>query len=138
VDDPFRLLDEVLTTFATATVMSALFESTYCYAIWSQLGVQFTKSTLVRLEEPTTALGKRRLKIFWMTDQGWSKRLRDRSGGIGAIFDLIIKAGVLDLNAPLCVCTNRDDASEDGSRPCWGSAARRSASPAPGKRSTKL
>jgi hypothetical protein len=104
---------EVLMQFASATVMSALFESTYCYAIWSQLGVQFEKSTLVPLAEPTTRLGKRRLKVFWLTDQGWSKRLRDRSGGIGAIFNLIIKAGVLDPSEPVCVCTNKDDASED-------------------------
>jgi hypothetical protein len=38
-------------------------------------------SPLVKLEEPTTPLGSRRV-----TDQGWIKRLRDRSGGIGAIF----------------------------------------------------
>lgn len=104
---------EVLGRFKRATVMSALFKFTYLYAIWEQLGVTFVPSTLVELEEPTTPLGSRKLRIYWVTDQGWSKRLRDRSGGIVAIFQLILKAGIIDRSEPVCVCINKDDGGED-------------------------
>jgi hypothetical protein len=99
---------EVLTQFASVTMMSALFEHTYPYAVWSQLGVRFEKSQLVKLAEPTTPIGGRRLNIYWITDQGWSKRLRDRNGGIAAIFSLIKKAAVLDPGEAVCVQTNKD------------------------------
>ena len=98
--------------FQRVTIMSALFKHTYLYAIWEQLGVEFVPSPLVKLAVPTTPLGRRRLKLYWLTDQGWSKRLRDKSGGIEAIFRLIVKAGVLDLDDTVVVCANRDDATE--------------------------
>jgi hypothetical protein len=62
----------------------------------------------------TTLLGIRRLRIYWVTSAGWSKRLRDRSGGITALLEAIAKAGVIDPSQPLCVVANKDDA--DGSR----------------------
>ena len=65
---------------------------------------------------PTTPLGQRRLKIYRLTDQGWSKRQRDRADGIGGIFKLIQSAGVLDEDAVVCIVTNKDDASEDDPR----------------------
>jgi len=104
---------EVLSQFGRVTIMSALFRHTMLYDLWSQLGVVFKKSSLVPLDEPTTPLGSRRLQIYWMTDQGWSKRLRDRSGGIAAVFDFIIKSGIIHRDTMVCVCTNKDDASED-------------------------
>jgi hypothetical protein len=104
---------EALRAFKRATIMSALFQHTMLHDIWSQLGVHFEKSTLVNVSAPTTRLGDRQLRIYWLTNQGWSKRMRDRSGGIGAVFDLIIKAGVLDPGETVCIVTNKDDASED-------------------------
>jgi hypothetical protein len=32
------------------------------------------------MRDDKTWLGDRRLRIYWATDEGWSKRLRDRSG----------------------------------------------------------
>ena len=47
-----------------------------------------------------------------MTDQSWSKRLRNRSGGIEAILREIANTKVIDMSAPLCVQLNKDDGSE--------------------------
>jgi hypothetical protein len=103
---------ESLKLFARVTMMSALFQHTMLYDIWSQLGVEFKRSMLVKVDTPTTSLGSRTLRIYWVTDQGWSKRLRDRSGGIGEILKLIIKAGVIARADAVCICTNKDDATE--------------------------
>jgi hypothetical protein len=90
-------------------MLGALLRRSLTWAVWEALGVGFVPSPLIRLSETTTLLGPRRLKIFWLTDESWSKRLRDRSGGIAAILDAVIKAAVIDLNAPLCVVVNKDD-----------------------------
>ena len=103
---------EPLKAFGRVTMMSALFEHTHLHDVCEQLDVQFKPSSLVRVSEKTTPLGSRRLKIYWLTDQGWSKRTRDRSGGIGPIFDLIVRSGVLDPAETTCLITNLDDASE--------------------------
>jgi hypothetical protein len=103
---------EWLGQFRRVTIMSALFKHTYLFSIWEQLGVEFVPSSLVKLAVPTTPLGKRRLKLYWLIDQGWSKRLRDKSGGIEVIFRLIVKAEVLDFDDTVVVCTNKDDATE--------------------------
>jgi hypothetical protein len=92
--------------------MSALFEHTMLHHLWSGLGVRFVPSTLIRVTSSTTFLGRRRLRIYWITDQGWSKTLRDRSGGIAAVFELIQRSGVLDDREPVCVVPNKDDATE--------------------------
>ena len=107
---------EALKSFRRATIMSALFKHTMLFDLWSQLGVEFRESNLVKINAPTTSLGSRTLRIYWLTDQGWSKRLRDRSGGIEAIFRLIKQSGIINEGETVCVCTNKDDASEDDPR----------------------
>jgi hypothetical protein len=103
---------DALACFGRVTLMSALFLHTMLHDIWEPLGVKFTPSRLIPIDRRTVPLGARTLRIYWLTDEGWSKRLRDRSGGMGPIFDLIKRAGVLDLNADLAICTNKDDADE--------------------------
>jgi hypothetical protein len=105
-----------LCAFRRVTMLGALFEHTLVHAVWQQLGAKFVPSALIPLRERTTALGTRRLRLYWLTDQGWSKRLRDRSGGIGEIFKLIAKAGVINLAEPICIQVNKDDGSEDDPR----------------------
>ena len=107
---------EALKSFRRATIMSALFKNTMLFDLWSQLGVEFRESNLVKINSATTSLGSRTLRIYWLTDQGWSKRLRDQSGGIAAIFRLIKQSGIINEGETVCVCTNKDDASEDDPR----------------------
>jgi len=107
---------DALKVFGRITIMSALFQHTMIYDVWHQLGVQFAQSTLINIQVSTTHLGSRTLKIYWLTDQGWSKRMRDRAGGIEAIFALIKKAAVLDDRDTVCVITNKDDGSESDPR----------------------
>jgi hypothetical protein len=103
---------DALQSFKRVTVLSALFEHTMTYAVWRKLGVRMELSLWVTLRVPTSPLGSRRLRIYWLSDQGWSKKTRDKSGGISPILQLIKDAGVLDPNAPVCVVTNKDDATE--------------------------
>jgi hypothetical protein len=103
---------EALKSFSRVTMMSALFRHTMLHDVWEPLGVRFIKSTLVNVQAATAPLGNRALKIYYLTDQGWSKRMRDRAGGIEAIFDLIKNAGVLNEAETTCVVTNQDDASQ--------------------------
>jgi hypothetical protein len=103
---------DALKAFARVTVMCALFRHTICFHLWGALGVNFVPSSLIRVRTPTTLLGRRKLRIYWLTAGGWSKRTRDQSGGIGAIFYLIRRSGAIDASKPLCVVTNLDDASQ--------------------------
>ena len=107
---------DALKSFARVTVMSALFEHTICHDLWMALGVNFVPSTLIPVRTPITPLGPRTLRIYWLTAGGWSKRTRDRSGGIGAILYLIRRSGAIDASKPLCVVTNLDDASQANPR----------------------
>lgn len=107
---------DMLAAFKRVTIMSALFRHTTIHAVWSQLGVRFVPSEMIRIQVPTTPLGARRLRIYWLSDDGWSKRARDKAGGIGAIFDLIAKAGIINPVETVCACTNKDDATEDEPR----------------------
>jgi hypothetical protein len=107
---------EVLASFKRVTMMSALFTHTMLYHVWEPLGVKFVRSSLIKVQATTTALMTRTLKIYYLTDQGWSKRMRDRAGGIAAIFELIKKARVLNEAEKVCVVTNKDDATEDDPR----------------------
>ena len=93
-------------------MLGALLGHSLAHAVWAALGVRFVPSPLIRLNQTTTLLGSRRLKIFWLTDESWSKRLRDRSGGIAAILDAVAKAAVINPSEPLCVVVNKDDGSE--------------------------
>jgi hypothetical protein len=102
---------DALVSFSRVTVMSALLKHTTLFAVWSELGVEFAPSELIRVSGLTTPLGKRTLRIYWIDEQGWSKRLRDQSGGIEAILQLIRNAGVI-ADEPVCVVTNKDDATE--------------------------
>jgi hypothetical protein len=104
---------DVLRSFARVTVMSALFRHTMLYAVWQTLGVRFTPSLRIDLHVTTTPLGSRKLRIYWLYDQGWSKLTRDRSGGIAKILELIKDADVIDLNTPVCVSLNKDDISQE-------------------------
>ena len=107
---------DVLKVFSRVTIMSALFQHTILYDFWKELGVRFVPSSLIRMDTPTTPLGSRTLRIYWLTDQGWSKRMRDRAGGIEAIFNLIKQSGIISEAETTCVVTNKDDASEDDPR----------------------
>jgi hypothetical protein len=108
---------DMLSHFKRVTVMSALFKHTMLYQVWTQLGVEFVPSQRVPVNVPTTDLGKRRLRIYWLTDEGWSKRARDRrSDGIKPVLELIRDAKVLR-NQPVCVVVNKDDGNEKNPGP---------------------
>jgi hypothetical protein len=107
----FRRPDS-LKAFKSVTVMSALFKYTMLYQVWQQLGVEFVPSQTVTVNQPTTDLGKRKLKIYWLSNEGWSKRTRDRSGGITNILNLIKESNILNPRQPVCVVVNKDDGSE--------------------------
>lgn len=101
---------ETFAQFRSATILSALFQHTMAYHIWSQLGVKFTRA---RNGHQRTQLGSRRLKIYWLFDQGWSKKTRNRSGGIENVLHLIKRSKVIDPNKSVCVLVNKDDGSEE-------------------------
>jgi hypothetical protein len=104
----FRRPDQ-LAKFKKVTIMSALFKDTINYAVWSQLGVNFQPSEDININTQTTNLGQRKLRIYWLYDDGWSKSARDRSGGIFTVFKLIKAAGVIAEENPVCVLMNKDD-----------------------------
>jgi hypothetical protein len=104
---------DALRRFARVTILGALLRHSLTWAVWEALGVRFEPSQLIRLNQNTTLLGPRRLRIYWLSDGGWSKRLRDRSGGITTILDAVVKAAVMNPSEPLCVVVNKDDGSED-------------------------
>lgn len=106
------LRPDALRAFNRVTVMSALFKHTMLYAVWQTLGVEFIPSQTLDLSEMTTDLGKRKLKIYWLSDEGWSKRSRDLSGGIEKILQLIKDSNVIDAKQKVCVVINKDDGSE--------------------------
>jgi hypothetical protein len=103
---------DLLKAFHRVTVMSALFKYTMLYAVWQTLGVTFVPSEALPLSEVTTPLGNRRLRIYWLSDEGWSKRVRDLSGGIDKILQLIKDSKVIDPKQTVCVVINKDDGSE--------------------------
>jgi hypothetical protein len=94
------------------TVLGALLEHSLAHAVWHGLGVELKPSPLIKISEKTTALGPRKLRIYWLSEGAWSKRLREKSGGMEKILRNIAAAGVIDGRAPVCVMTNKDDASE--------------------------
>jgi hypothetical protein len=104
----FRRPDN-LKAFKSVTIMCALFKHTMLYAVWKQLGVTFHQSESINVTESVTQLGKRKLNIYWLFDEGWSKRVRDRSGGIEKVFDLIQESGVINRDEKVCVVANVDD-----------------------------
>jgi hypothetical protein len=103
---------DFLTAFERVTIMSALFAHTMLYAVWSKLGVNFTPSTEIRMSGQTSPLLRRRLRLYWLTEHGWSKKARDKAGGIGEILRLIHRANVIDEQKPVCVVVNKDDGSD--------------------------
>jgi hypothetical protein len=102
---------DALAAFGRVTVMSALFTHTMLYSVWSKLGVDFRRSQTVNIAQRTTDLGKRRLRIYWLSEEGWSKYIRNKSGGIENILRLIRDSGVINLKQPVCVTVNKDDGS---------------------------
>jgi hypothetical protein len=106
---------EILEGFGRVTVLSALFEHTMMYHLWKGLGVEFVPSTTIHIDAPTVPLGERKLHIYYFTDEPWSKTARNRrtDDGTGAILDLLQKSNAIDMEQPVCVVTNKDDASED-------------------------
>jgi len=104
---------DALRSFRRVTMLGALLQHSLTWHVWGSLGVRFAPSQLIKLAQTTTRLGPRRLRIYWLSDEGWSKRLRDRSGGIDAILAAIAQAGVVDQRQPVCVQVNRDDGSEE-------------------------
>jgi hypothetical protein len=103
---------DTLKAFGRVTVMSALFKHTMLHAVWTKLGVDFRASQTIKLAQQTTDLGKRRLRIYWLSDEGWSKRTRDLSGGIENILKVIRDSGVINIKRPVCITVNKDDGSE--------------------------
>lgn len=106
----FRRPDS-LAKFRSVTVLSALFTHTVTYHLWSRLGVKFVRTTDIKQRQ--TSLGKRKLQIYWLSDQGWSKKVRDRSGGITKVLDLIKDAGVINPEQSVCAVVNKDDTEQD-------------------------
>ena len=104
---------DALRSFRRVTMLGALLQHSLTWHVWGSLGVRFAPSQLIKLAQTTTRLGPRRLRIYWLSDQAWSKRLRDRSGGIDAILAAIAQAGVVDQRQPVCVQVNRDDGNEE-------------------------
>jgi len=104
---------DMLSAFKSVTIMSALFRHSTLYAVWKKLGVNFTPSKTLTMSKDTTPLGKRRLTIYWLTDQGWSKKARTKSGGIVPILELIKEKDVIDLESTVCVNVNKDDGSPE-------------------------
>jgi hypothetical protein len=103
---------DLLKSFGKVTVMSALFRYTMMYAVWQTLGVKFVPSQDIPLAEMVTKLGKRKLKIYWLTDEGWSKSVRDHRSGVGGISNilkLIKDSGVINPKKKVCVQINKDD-----------------------------
>jgi hypothetical protein len=96
--------------FKSVTIMSALFTHSLSYAVWEKLGVKFVPSDEIIVNQTATPLGKRKLQIYYLYDQEWSKRARDNTpGGIGAALKLIADTGVIDQERPVCVVLNNDD-----------------------------
>jgi hypothetical protein len=114
----FRRPDALL-SFGRVTMMAALFRHTMVHAVWTQLGVSFVPSRSIKVSAPTSRLGSRRLRIYWLSDhgQGWSKNVRNKSGGIAAVLRLIAAAGVIDRGDKTCVLLNKDDEDETGPGP---------------------
>lgn len=104
---------DTLAAFRKVTIMSALFEHTMLYMVWKQLGVRFVPSREIDITDQTTHLGRRKLNIYWLYDEGWSKRVRDASGGIENVLELIRKSGVINEKAEVCVVVNKDDGGPD-------------------------
>jgi hypothetical protein len=104
---------DALKHFKRVTMMGALLRHSLAWQVWESLGVRFVPSSLVKVSQPTTWLGPRRLRIYWLTDAGWSKRSRNRAGGIIKVLEIIRAAGVIDPDAPVAVVVNKDDGSED-------------------------
>jgi len=104
---------DALRSFRRVTMLGALLQHSLTWHVWDSLGVRFAPSQLIKLAQTTTRLGPRRLRIYWLSDEAWSKRLRDRSGGIDAILAAIAQAGVVDQRQPVCVQVNRDDGNEE-------------------------
>lgn len=103
---------DLLTNFAHVTVMSALFRYTMLHAVWTRLGINFVPSSEIKLTKRVTSLGRRKLRIYWLTDQGWSKKARDKAGGIRRVLQLIKDKEVIDPKQSVCVVVNKDDGSE--------------------------
>jgi hypothetical protein len=106
---------DFLAGFERVTMMSALFRHTMLYALWDKLGVEFVPSTDIPLTVRTTPLGLRKLRIYWLSEHGWSKKARDKAGGIKVILDLIHQAEVIDPAKTACVVVNKDDGDPDNS-----------------------
>lgn len=108
----FRRPDK-LAAFNKVTIMSALFEHTFTYMVWEQLGVKFVPSDEIDVSDEITDLGKRNLHIYWLYDQGWSKYIREASGGITPVLELIKQSGVIGVNEKVCVLINKADGGPD-------------------------
>lgn len=104
----FRRPDRLL-GFRRVTIMSALFESTMLHNLWSRLGIEFKPSPDISVSGNTTSLGSRLLRIGWLTDAIWSKRSRDKSGGIEIIFQVIGESGIIDDKQGVGIVVNKDD-----------------------------
>ncbi len=105
-----------LAGFQRVTIMSALFRYTMLYAAWSKLGVEFVPSPTIPLAVQTTLLGDRKLRIYWLSEHlsehGWSKKARDKAGGISAILELIHRDNAIDPAKPVCIVLNKPDPND--------------------------
>jgi len=104
----FRRPDK-LKAFQSVTIMSALFEFTMARDVWKSLGVTFQKSDTIIKSNPYIQLGKRTLHIYYLTDDRWTKYLRNRAKGIVNVFELIAKAKVFSRKDQIGIVINKDD-----------------------------
>jgi len=100
---------EAVDMFKRVTIMSALFHHTMLAHVWKRLGVRFVRSKAIKVTKPKVLLGRRKLKLYWLVDGGWSKTARNNAGGIAPVLELIRKSGAVDLKQPVCVSINKDD-----------------------------
>lgn len=76
----FSLLQATLfDDFASVTIMGACFEQSLVRHVWAQQGVTFTPNTAIQCGlRYTTHQNGRSLTIRYVSDEPWSKRLRDQ------------------------------------------------------------
>lgn len=100
---------DILKVFARVTIISAMFEHTMTYMVWKSLGVRFVPSREIDIDVPRTSLGKRKLNIYWLYDEGWSKYIRNASGGIKPVLELIKQSGIVEADAEICAIVNKKE-----------------------------
>ena len=104
---------DALRAFQRVTVMSALFEHTMAYAVWQTLGVRFVPSSWVKLAVPTSPWDRAACGFIGCRNRAGRRRPATNPAASRRFLEFMRSSGVLDANAPVCVVTNKDDATEN-------------------------